>query len=314
MIARFLTGVLLRVARARVSRPAIGSSPPRPAQKQRFEAIVETFLQGFEVALGGKSFAVAAGVDQELRGFWFEGAAMGVVLRDRLMPWRTARWPAFLQEAGDAHVYMLHVGAGWALARIPGSIEKTIASYDPLLRWLLLDGYGFHEGFFHPERFMKGQPHPRRVHGYARRAFDQGLGRSMWFASGAEVPAIAAAIENFSAERGGDLWSGVGLAATYAGRGSDSDIAQLRELAGPFLPQVAQGAAFGAKARQRAGNLTDYQERVCAVLCDLSAAEGAAVSDEALRDLPADGAVPTFEIWRQRIQHFFREQAAPIAV
>jgi len=201
-----------------------------------------------------------------------------------------------------------------AIHVLPVDPEKMIARYGPLLHWLLLDGYGFHEGFFHPQRFLKGQPHPRRVHGYAQRAFDQGLGRSMWFASGADVRAVAAAIQNFSIERRGDLWSGVGLACTYAGYASNSDLAQLRELAGPFLPQLAQGAAFGAKARQRAGNITDYQQCACAALCDRSAAEAAAISDEALRELPPDGAEPAFEIWRRRIQNAFSEKGAAIAL
>ena len=268
---------------------------------------------GFETAFGGKSCAAATGIDRELRGFWFEGAAMGAVLLDRLMPWRTARWPALLREEGEAHVYMLHVGAGWAIARLPGSVGKVIARFDPLLRWLLLDGYGFHEGFFHPEKRMNGQPHPRRVQGYARRAFDQGLGRSMWFASGADVRAVAGTIGIFSSERRGDLWSGVGLAATYAGWASDPDLALLRELAGPFQPHVSQGAAFAAKARQRAGNLTDYQEHACAVLCGLGAAGAAAVSDRALGDLPGDAAEPSFEIWRRRIQEVFSEKSEPVA-
>lgn len=312
MITQLLCGRLLKTARARIARPALGLAAPQPAHSQRLETIVETFLGGFQSALGGKPLA-AAEIDRELQGFWLEGAAMGVVLLDRLLPWRAPRWPALLSEAGPAQIYMLHVGAGWAMARLPGEVAKTLARHDPVLRWLLLDGYGFHEGFFHPERSMGGQPHPRRVWGYARRAFDQGLGRSMWFASGAEVRAIAAAIGNFAPERRGDLWSGVGLAATYAGWAEDADLALLRALAGPFLPQLAQGASFAAKARVRAGNLTGYQERACAALCGLGAAEAAALSDAALRDLPGDGAEPSFEVWRRRIQEVFSEKNEPVA-
>ena len=237
---------------------------------------------------------------------------MGVVMLDGLMPWRRPRWAAFLKEVGDAHIYMLYVGAGWALARLPGSVEQAIAHFDPLLRWLLLDGYGFHEGFFHPERTLRGEPHPRRVRGYAQRAFDQGVGRSMWFASGAQVQAIAEAIGRFSEERRGDLWSGVGLASAYAGRVEDGELKKLRELAGLFLPQLAQGAAFAAKARLRADNLTDYQERACGILCDLAANEAAALTDDALRALPSDGDLPAFEIWRQRIQRHFAEKLEPV--
>ena len=312
MIARLICGSLLKIARARLAQPALRSSAPHPAQRRRFEAVVDAFLAGFQGMLEGQPLAAVNATDREFRGFWFEGAAMGVALLDRLTPWRQPRWAAFLREAGEAHIYMLHVGAGWALARVPGSVEKMIARFDPLLRWLLLDGYGFHEGFFHPERTLHGQPHPRRVRGYARRAFDQGLGRSMWFASGAEVRAIAEGIAQFSTERRGDLWAGAGLAATYAGRVDDAELARLRDLAGPYLPHLAQGASFAAKARLRAQNSTDYQERACAILCGLTAQESADVSDEALRDLPPDGELPAFEIWRARIQHHFAEKSEPI--
>ena len=76
----------------------------------------------------------------------------------------------------------------------------------------------------------------------------------------------------------------MGLATAYAGYASDADLCQLRDLVGPFLPQLAQGAAFAAKARQRAGNLTNYQNVACNIFCDLSAEDAAAVSDDALRD------------------------------
>ncbi len=200
---------------------------------------------------------------------------------------------------------MLQVGAGWALARVPRDVGKTLAHFDPLLRWLLLDGYGFHEAFFHPERVLGGRPHPRRVQGYAQRAFDQGIGRAMWFASGANVRAIAAAITEFPAERRPDLWSGVGLASTYAGEASDADLETLVESAGTHRPQLAQGAAFAAKTRLRAGNVSPYTVAACRAICEVSVEEAAEVTDRCLEDLPSDAAQPSYEIWRQRIQQHF---------
>ena len=312
MIVRLLCQQLLQTARFKIARPAIGGIPPTAQARERLESVVESFMDGFQAVLSGKySREQAAGVARSLHGFWFEGTAMGVVLRDWLMPWKRASWTRFLVETGD-HIYMLHVGAGWAMARVPGDVEKTLAHFDPLLRWLLVDGYGFHETFFHPERVLRGQPHPRRVHGYAKRAFDQGIGRAMWFASGANVRAIADALAEFPAERLPDLWSGVGLASVYAGGVDEADIAWLRDRAGDYLPNAAQGAAFAAKARVRADNLTDAHERACAILTGMSAAEAAAVTDAALENLPRDGAEPAFEIWRRRIQQVFMEKAEPV--
>jgi hypothetical protein len=213
------------------------------------------------------------------------------------------------QAPGDPHTYMVHVGAGWVLARLPGSVEKFLSRFDPLLRWLIVDGYGFHEAFFHFPRYLAGGPIPKRVQGYARRVFDQGFGRCLWFVEGTETGRIGQTIAGFAPERRGDLWSGVGLASVYAGKVGESELQSLREAAGSFLPQLAQGASFAAKARQRAGNLTPYQDLACGVLCGLGAAEAAQVSDEALENLSAAGALPAYEVWRQRIQQRFLRPA-----
>jgi len=68
------------------------------------------------------------------------------------------------------------------------------------------------------------------------------------------------------------------------------------------LPQAAQGAAFAAKARQRAGIVVPHTEMACGVWCGMSADEAAAVTDEALHDLRFDGAEPAFEEWRRKVQ------------
>jgi hypothetical protein len=240
-----------------------------------------------------------------LRGFAFEGAAMGLALLDLLTPWRRDRISTFLRGAGDSHAYMVHVGVGWVWARMPFGFRRRQKKLDPLLGWLAFDGWGFHEGFFHWPKYIAGQPSPGKLSGYERRVFDQGLGRSFWFVNGGDTELIAQTISKFSAERQPDLWSGVGLAATYAGIVSETSLGELREKAGRFHPQLAQGAAFAAKARQRAGNLTDYTSLATKVLCGLPAENAARITDEALENLPADSDVPAYEIWRRRIQKHF---------
>ena len=280
-----------------------------PDVQLRLESIGRTFLRGYHAALpdqGGAALARSLGaIDAELQGFAFEGAAMALTLLDHFMPVNRGRFHRFLQGPGAPHFYMLHVGAGWAMARLPWlrwRVDSFISTLDPLARWLALDGYGFHQGYFYWPDSVRRQKVPRGVAGYARRAFDQGLGRSLWFVEGADVPRIAAAIATFPQTRQPDLWSGVGLACAYAGGRDESHVELLRETAGPYLAQAALGAAFAAKARQRAGNPAPHTELACGVLCGRSAEAAAAVTDDALRDLPRDGVEPAYEIWRRRIQ------------
>lgn len=277
--------------------------------RSRLEEVGAVFLRGYHAAL---EQAAAEPLVQELnatplelRGFAFEGAAMGLALLDRLTPWNHMRFKSFLNSAGDAHAYMVHVGAGWVWARIPFGFRRAQKQLDPLLGWLALDGWGFHDGFFHWPKYIAGQPAPQKLSGYERRVFDQGLGRSLWFVNGGNGELIARTISQFSAVRQSDLWSGIGLAATYAGIVSEASLSELRANAGSFQPQLAQGAAFAAKARQRAGNLTAYTTLATGILCGLCADEAARVTDAALENLPADNAEPAYEIWRRRIQNHF---------
>jgi hypothetical protein len=200
---------------------------------------------------------------------------------------------------------MIHVGIGWRWARLPFGFRRVQKKLDPLLGWLAFDGWGFHEGFFHWPKYIAGQPVPKKLSGYERRVFDQGLGRSFWFVNGGNLELVAQTLSNFSADRQADLWSGIGLAVTYAGIVSETALGELREQAGSFQPQLAQGAAFAAKARQRAGNPTDYTNLATKVLCGLPAEKAARVTDAALDNLSADADVPAYEIWRRRIQNQF---------
>src|ERR1700752_3534975 len=275
--------------------------------RQRLEKIGLTFLSGYHAALEETGFVTLArrltSVEAELRGFAFEGAAMGLALLDCVTPWRKDRWRTFTERFGEPHIYMMHVGLGWALARLRRDVTPHLTKLDPLLGWLVVDGYGFHEGYFGWPRYVEQQAIPTRLHGYERRVFDQGLGRSIWFVKGADVAAVEKAIDAFPFARRDDLWSGVGLACAYAGGCGRAAIESLRAAANGHLPAVAQGGAFAAKTRQRAANLNTHTETVCRVICDHSAEELAAITDGALEGLRHDGELPAYEEWRRRIQN-----------
>ncbi len=273
----------------------------------RLEQIGITFLSGYHAALEETGFVSLARrlatVESELRGFAFEGAAMGLTLLDCFTPWKKDRWRTFTERMGQPHIYMMHVGLGWALARLRRGVTSYLAQLDPLLGWLVVDGYGFHEGYFSWPRYIEQQTIPARLNGYERRVFDQGLGRSIWFVKGANVVAVASAINAFPSARRDDLWSGAGLACAYAGGCARAAVKTLRTAAAGHLPALAQGVAFAAKTRHRAANLNAHTETVCRVICELSAEEAAAITDAALEDLREQRGLPAYEVWRRRIQN-----------
>jgi hypothetical protein len=289
--------------------------------RERIEQIGEGFLIGYHAALRQPLLRIDhavlfaqlnACVDLADTGFAFEGAGMALALLDGLVPFGPRRLQGFLQEAPSRHVYMLHVGAGWAIARLPWlrwNLDAVLATMDPLLRWLAVDGYGFHEGYFHWQDSVRTQRVSRCVKGYARRAFDQGLGRSLWFVEGASVHRVAATIARFPSERQSDLWSGVGLASAYAGGVSRHSIVELARLGRTWRRELAQGAAFAAKTRQRAGNPAVHTCTACEILCGVSAEEAAGITDRALEGVSREGSGDSYETWRHNIRNSFQRPA-----
>jgi enediyne biosynthesis protein E3 len=282
------------------------------ALRKRLEGVAGRFAEGYHAALEAGSTAELADrlaeIPAELSGFAHEGAGMALALLDTLTPWKRGRLDAFLHGPAAPHSYLVSVGAGWILARLPLSPERLLARLDPLLGWLALDGYGFHEGFFHASRSVARQEVPAKVRGYARRAFDQGLGRSLWFVEGAGPARLGSTISAFPPARQGDLWSGTGLACAYAGGAGAIDRTAIEELlrrAGEHAPQLAQGIGFAAEARRKAGNPAPQTELACQTVWGLGAGPVAELVLQVSEGLPPDGAEPAFEAWRRRIQERF---------
>jgi hypothetical protein len=272
---------------------------------QHLETAVLAAIGGYHATLEDSRLEILVPrlneVEPELRGYAYEGAAIGLTGLDCLMPWKK-RLQEFLDGPGSSHTYMIHIGAGEALARLRRQPERFLSRLDPVLRWMVMDGYGFHEGFFARHRYIEQQAPPAHLSPYACRVFDQGLGRSCWFLAGANVERMAAMVSNFPPTRQADLWIGVGVGCAYAGGVDRAAIETLRQAAGSYLPRLALGAAVVAKGRLRAGNPVPHSDLACEVLCGLSREKAAYLVDVAFQNLPTNGVVPAYEILQQRLE------------
>lgn len=295
---------LLRIDPQEVEVARRGFFCQSPYIRNRLEHIGKIFLEGYHAALAAPCSSALGKqlerVEIEYRGFAYEGAAMALTLLDAPRP-GSPRLLQFMNDAGRDHLYMLHVGAGWACARVPWlrrRVNTFIANFDPVLRWLIVDGFGFHEGYFHYQTAIQSAA---RLSEESRHVFYQGLGRSLWFVYGCDVERIAFAIDLYDPAFHSDAWSGVGLACGYAGGVSTPQIERARELAAQHRPALAQGAAFAAKARLLAGNPTQHTELACRALCHVSAEDAAALCDDTLRKINATSANP-YQQWRLLLQ------------
>ncbi|GLV53924.1 hypothetical protein KDH_07750 [Dictyobacter sp. S3.2.2.5] len=283
-----------------------------PEAWPRFHSVVESLLEGYHATLEDSRFEVLVprldAIEPELQGFAYEGAGMGLAALDCLAPWKN-RVQAFVEGPAAPHIYPTYVGVGLALARLRRKPEPFfLKRLDPVLGWVAIDGYGFHEGFFARRRTMEQKIVPSHLSSYARRLFDQGVGRAIWFSNAAIAGRVVTVINSFPQGRQSDLWSGVGLACAYAGGADAVTLEELCDLAKPYRFQLARGAAVAAQGRLQANNLAPHTELACQIFCSLSSAEAARIINVTREDLPTGGSEPAYEIWRQRAQARFSAQ------
>jgi len=286
-------------------REATGFSRGDTPAWEHLKTVVRTAVGGYHAVLDGHRLDdLIPRLDRtplELRGYAYEGAAMGLTGMDLFLP--GSRLRAYMDGPGRPHIYMVHIGAGEALARLRRKPEPFLRRLpDPALRWLVLDGYGFHEGFFKPRRYVEEQRVPAHLSAFGRRVFDQGVGRSIWFANGADADGIARAIAAFPAHRHADLWLGIGVACGYVGGVSKDVVEALRDAAGRHAARMAVGTAFVAKGRLRAGNPIPDTDLACEVLCGMSSREAARRVDEAFEDLPDSADMPAYGRLQERLE------------
>jgi enediyne biosynthesis protein E3 len=310
---------LLRIPRREVTFARRGFEPCEPAVRERIEAYFGSFLDGYHLALASRSLPETATsldhhIEPELRGFAYEGAGMYLALLDCLTPWRRDRLRCFVNGPARSYAIITLIGAGLAYARVPWvrwSGRLTGRQLDPEIGWMAVDGFGFHEGFFHHARTIEAGYRPASIAGYAGRCFDHGLGRSIWFVKGAAPDRIARAVSRFEPSRQPDLWAGVGLACAYAG-GVYADpgryagvLDALAARAAQFGSQLRLGVVLAAVARCESSIPSAWTALACERLLGQTLESAASLGLQAAQEVRAqvadDPRAPGYEMTRELI-------------
>ncbi|MET0446614.1 MAG: DUF1702 family protein [Pseudorhodoplanes sp.] len=244
------------------------------------ETILRAFVTGYNAALASGDptdlcRTLTRDFDAHHVGFAFEGAGMCYALFDLLAPWSTSRLRAFTDGAGLQHDYIATVGAGFAIARVPWGrrlLDRYLHRLEPTMAWCVIDGYGFHEGYFYPARYTAaGRAPPAALPAHARQPFISGVGRSFWWTLGAAPDRIAAAIARYPAEAQGEMWCGIGVAAAYAGGIEAPTLLDLHRRAGPWSSDFLSGLPLAARMRQKGGNPSAWTDIACTALLGMTA-------------------------------------------
>ncbi|WP_433496313.1 DUF1702 family protein [Sphaerimonospora sp. CA-214678] len=315
-----LRRLVLAPSLADVTFGARGFPGSATAATRRLEAIPQAVVCGFEWGIDAvDQWEVERRlemVDPELRGFAYEGTTMAFTILDAMGGGRGRRTRELLLGPGRPHILLAYIGIGFAMARLPRRLWRRVmpdlagSPYHPTMSWLAVDGYGFDRAYFDTRRWVDEQrvPEPYPWEGspeYFLRAVDQGIGRALWFIHGARVADVAAAVGRFASHRQADLWSGVGLAAAFAGGCGADDLAALRRTAGEHRAELAQGVVFAATARDWSGSVPAHTEVAAHALADLSVRDAVALAGDTAVEPTGSGPVPQYELWRTRVRARF---------
>lgn len=226
--------------------------------------------------------------DAQFRSVAFESASMSRALTDIALSAFPERWAAFAQRS-QVHAVHVYIGLGWALAQRQVSLSDYLHDIGPIMQARVLDGYGYYDGMFRSRSSVRDRVVPDEISGYDLRAYDQGLGRSLWYAAKGNTAQLLKSLDGFAAARKGDLWRGVGIAVSYVGGCDEKMLKSLMESASVYKLQLASGAALLARARIHAGTLDTDSQAACHILCRSSAEEASAILD---RTEPLDETSP----------------------
>ena len=111
---------------------------------KHLETAVLAAVGGYHAVLEGSRFEDIVPrlntIPLELRGYAYEGAAMGLTGLDCFLPWKK-RLRAFMAGPGAPHIYMVHIGTGEALPRLRRRPEPFIAHQEEPRPLLVSDGW-----------------------------------------------------------------------------------------------------------------------------------------------------------------------------
>ncbi len=185
----------------------------------------------------------------------YESASMAIALKDFEENNDLLRWKVF---AGGTklHKAQVYIGLGWAIAKRNIIFSSIIDHLDPKLYYRVADGCGYYDGSFKQRQTVINQHTPVYLPATALAVYYQGVGRSLWYTSNADIITVIKKIKSFPYSRRAALWRGIGVAVAYVGGCDDIYLKSIFEHAGNDGMQLASGAALAAKSRIDANTMT----------------------------------------------------------
>jgi enediyne biosynthesis protein E3 len=242
--------------------------------KDKIELVQNTFKEGKEKAFSMTDLNQLndwlLNVPKEFISVAYEGASKAIALKNIKEKKSLDRWNEFYHTFGKLHGFQMHVGLGWVFSELNLGFTDVKLIIEPSLKYRVLDGYGYYEGIFKRRQSIRSQQIPSHLSELDLNAYDQGLGRSLWYISNGEVERLVKLISLFSENRHHDLWRGIGIAVAYVGGIETIAIQQLVKESGQYISAFKSGVSLLIHSRFKANTIVEDTEFISEEIFDLS--------------------------------------------
>ncbi|MFT4526334.1 MAG: hypothetical protein ACI9FU_001407 [Granulosicoccus sp.] len=186
-------------------------------------------------------------MDEEFRSMAFEGASMAVAVKSIEQQDNLRSWLTFL-DANPTHSTQIMIGLGWAIGEKDLSPDSILEGLDSMTQGRAMDGFGYYMGLFRRRISIRTQQIPKGISDDLQLAFDQGIGRSLWYISKGDLEMLERMMDSFPVYRQKHMWRGIGVACPVVGGCNAKHLGDLRQLSGEFKNQLETGCAMAAKS------------------------------------------------------------------
>ena len=211
--------------------------------------------------------------ETEFRSIAYESASMAIALKDLKNNEGLNTWLFYKNGPALAHKAQVHVGLGWAIAKLNLPFLAVVNKIDTSLYYRVADGCGYYDGSFKYKQTIMNQQLPGYLPEGIMSMFDQGVGRSLWYTCNADINKIRSMIKSFPAFREASLWRGIGIAVAYVGGCDDDILKTLLQYAATNRIQLTYGAALASRSRMEANTMTTDTDRCSRLWFALTASE-----------------------------------------
>ncbi len=247
-------------------RPGGPISDPKHVKMGALRKVASTFLDGFAVAsestVNDALHREVRSLPQTDRGVCYEGVAAGKTVRDLTAHTDLSEASELLRDE-ENYSFLLYLGIGEAMAqmKLPPQLCNAVAKE----KWSgqIIEGYGFFDGYFNWHDALVDQRYPVGLEPGLRAAYDQGIGRAIYFVTNCAPAQMRDMIACFPEERRAEIWAGIGIPAAYVGGLSEREFKTFLNFAGQFRAELMQGVLLGASARAKQNAIPDHTELAC---------------------------------------------------